>query len=250
MSKKIIALGETLAARIEERGIIARCEMLQRTYQAVREANLAKEDREELALLTGKRRIAPGIFQSMMSGESVLPLIPKLDSAITIEGRIFHFPLSAGYDKPDFQRAYEAFRRSRKELLELVESNLEDLLMEFMADAGYDLLERTPSGLRFAGRAGMEVDVMAFPRIGMVRLDDCLREERVVLVPHEESPAPFIEFFRDWSDAAEEAGMQFWVANMEEGTIDPFIGNTIDPNIYKQFKNPGLSTRIRSTWKR
>jgi len=250
MSKKIIALGKTLSARIEERGIIARCELLQRTYQAVREADLDKMDREEIARMTGKRRIAAGIFQSIMSKEPIFARIPKLDSAINIEGRIFHFPLSAGYDKPDFHRAYEAFKRSREELLELVERNLYDLVTDFMADAGYSLKERTEVGIRFTGRAGMELEVMAQPRIGMVRLNECLSDGRVVLVPHEESPSPFIEFFRDWSNAAEEAMMQLWVANMEEGTIDPFVGNTIDPNIYKQFKNPGLSTRIRSTWRR
>ena len=57
-----------------------------------------------------------------------------------------------------------------------------------------------------------------------------------------------MKFFREKGRAFEEAGIQIWVANLEQGAIDPFIGYTTDLDIYGQFKNPRLADMVRSTW--
>ncbi len=38
------------------------------------------------------------------------------------------------------------------------------------------------------------------------------------------------------------------IANMEKGTVDPFIGYTTDLDIYGQFNNPRLAEMVRTNW--
>jgi hypothetical protein len=79
-----VSLMELLA----EKEIIARCELLNRTYDAVRKANLADSEREELERMVGKH-IAAGIFASMMSSEPIFFGFQAYTYA-QINGRIFH----------------------------------------------------------------------------------------------------------------------------------------------------------------
>jgi hypothetical protein len=57
-----------------------------------------------------------------------------------------------------------------------------------------------------------------------------------------------MKLFREKGAKFEAAGIQIWVVNLEQGTIDPFIGYTTDLDIYRQFKNPRLAEMVRSTW--
>ncbi|MDD4093765.1 MAG: hypothetical protein PHF94_04025, partial [Methanothrix sp.] len=60
---EIKSIAGPLRELLAEREIIARCELLLRTYQIVRDAELSEEERAELKALVGER-IAPGIFAS------------------------------------------------------------------------------------------------------------------------------------------------------------------------------------------
>jgi len=249
---KIDELGAALRSLVQERIIVARCELLHRTYQAVRQAQLNQQERAELMKLVGSR-IAPGIFSSIVSGAPIFMNFPKLDSFTVVDGRIFHFVHSAKPQKSDLQRAYLLFRESQNELLALMVQNLEDLVTEFLAEAGYRLEERTPEGLNFV-KGDVRLTVLVYSRIGNVAIDQCRQcagdhpEQCVVIVPHEESLPPFMKFFSDNCLAFEESRISVWVANMEVGSIDPFIGYTTDLDIYSRFKNPRLAAMVRSTW--
>lgn len=252
MTDRIGLIGERINSLVKEMGIIARCELLHRIYQAVREADLSDAEMEILRRMVGERP-APGIFSSMMSGHPVFPETPKLDSFIVIHGRIFHFPLSGKYDRPDFERAYEIFKRSRDELLELVRANLEYLTTDFLTRAGYSLSRRSSGGMSFM-KGDDRLEVLVYPRIGMLDVEECilaseLYDGMAAIVPHEESLEPFMAFYREHAGLLEETDVQIWVANMEEGTIDPFIGFTTDPEIYMGFKNPKLASMVRSRWR-
>jgi hypothetical protein len=69
-------------------------------------------------------------------------------------------------------------------------------------------------------------------------------------VPSSESLEPFVQFFREKGEAAEERDLQIWILNLEKGTIDPFIGYTTDLDIYNQFDNPRLAEMVRNNWSR
>ncbi len=234
---------------LREREIIARCELLNRIYDFVRAACLSESEKEELAKMVGNQ-IAPGIFSSMMSGEPIFFNLPKLDTYTQVNGRIFHFLHTQKYSKQDFDNAYRKFLSALPELKAILRQSLMDLLTGFMSEAGYKVAEELPQGLRFVA-GDRTVDALVFTSIKSVDLDKCKSDgECVILVPSSESTEPFMRFFREQGQAVEATGIQIWVANMENGTIDPFIGYTTDMDIYKQFKNPRLAEMVRSHWKK
>jgi hypothetical protein len=254
----------SLRELLTEREIIARCELLNRTYEIVRAAKLTDEEREDLQNTAGSH-IAACIFASMMSGKPIFDDLPKLDTYTQIDGRIFHFLHTKRYSKQDFDNAYRKFLISLPDLKSMLRQSLVDLLTEFMESAGYNLIkeDRVDVGshyLRFEAE-GRKVNALVFTSIKSLDPDmSKLRKEAesvtdsgdgadsVILVPSSESLEPFVQFFREKGADAEEAEVQIWVANMEKGTIDPFIGYTTDLDIYEQFKNPRLAEMVRSNW--
>lgn len=252
MTSKIDLIGESLGSLVRKRKIISRCELLQSCYEAVRAADLDDLERAELEKLVGGK-IASGIFSCIVGGAPVFKDFPRVDSFIVIHGRIFHFLHTGGYDKSDFERAYAEFDEAKGKLLALVAVNLEDLAAEFLEGAGYHLDSKMPAELIFS-KGEDRLKVLVYPRISEVNLQECMacagEEPRscAVVVPHEESLPPFIKFFGECGSSFEDAGIQVWVANMEQGTIDPFIGFATDMDIYTQFKNPRLASMVRSTW--
>ncbi len=252
MSDKIGMIGERINRLLEERGIIARCELLHRIYQAVREADLSDEEMDILRRIAGERPAA-GIFASIMSGHPLFADTPKLDSFIVIHGRIFHFPLSRKYDRPDFERAYDIFKNTREEILNLVRANLQYLTIDFLKRAGYTPERMSPGRLSLS-KGTDRLEVFVYPRITMLDVDECILAAELygataAIVPHEERLDPFMRFYQDHASLLEEKDVQVWVANMEEGSIDPFIGFTTDPEIYMGFKNPKLASMVRSRWR-
>ncbi|MHC1630896.1 MAG: DUF6834 family protein [Methanotrichaceae archaeon] len=246
MSEKIKMIVEYLQALIEDRRIIARCELLHRIYELVRRADLDASEREKLESMVGKR-LAPGIFTSIMSGAPPFELI-GVASSITLHNRIFQYVEC--YSQTDYERAYNQFLNSTMELRELVILDLKTVLLDFMTDAGYHLEEESPRRVLFTNQTD-QLDCQIYPSIKAMDIEKIEKTEKctVLLVPqHGESPEPFIEFYKEKGRAIEEAELQIWVASLEEGMINPFIGYPKDINIYNQFKYPKLAMEIRSIW--
>jgi hypothetical protein len=245
--KELISL--SLRELLAEKEIIARCELLYRTYGYVRKAELDRKEREELENLVG-RPIAPGIFASIMGDNPIFSDLPRLDSYTLLSDRLFHFSHAKRYSKADFDQAYYRFLSSVPELRTILRASLGDLLKEFMAEAGYQLSTERGEELRFQAanrraRAFVYASISSIDREHLAAPD----EECILLVPSKESLAPFIEFFREEGEGVVERGLQVWVANMERGTIDPFVGYTADMDIYRQFNNPRLAETVRTYWK-
>ena len=131
-----------------EREIIARCELLLRTYDVVRAAKLSDQERMELGKTVGER-IAPGIFASIMSKDPIFFNLPKLDTYTQIDGRIFHFLRTKKYSKQDYANAASMLLRSLPELKIILQQCLVDRLKDFMGDAGYTLSAQNRQDLTF-----------------------------------------------------------------------------------------------------
>lgn len=243
MSENIKMIGEALHALIEGRRIIAKCELLHRIYKIVRDADLDASEREELESMVGKR-LAPGIFANIMGGASIFGL-QGLESSTTLHGKIFQYV--DYYTPKDFEMAYNQFLDSQEELRELVILDLTTVLVDFMTAAGYHLEEESSKGVVFTNEID-RVDCLIYPSIKAINVEKMGGGMVLVVPQHGESPEPFIELYKEKGHVIEEAGLQVWVANLEGGTIDPFIGYPKDINIYKQFKNPKLSMKVRAIW--
>lgn len=241
----------SLKELLSDKEIIARCELLNRTYDFVRNASLAPEERDELQKMVGKE-IAPGIFASIMSGSPIFFDLPRLDTYTLINGQIFHFLHTQSYSKQDFDKAYRKFLTSLPELKSILRQNLLDLLVDFMAGAEYKLMKSSPYEAKFEA-GDRKINAQIFTGIKSADLGKCKTnagDDCVILVPSSESLEPFVRFYRERVDAVEAEKVQIWIANMEQGTIDPFIGYTTDMDIYNQFKNPRLAQMVRSHWKK
>lgn len=235
---------------LREREIIARCELLLRTYDVVRAARLSDQETMELKMMVEGEKIAPGIFASIMSKETVFNDLPKLDTYTQMEGRIFHFLHTKKYSKKDFADAQARFLRSLPELKIILRQSLNDLLKDFMHNAGYSLTSESPTELVFSTREHI-AKAFVVTSVKAVDIDKCKSEpgvDSIILVPSSETLEPFVQFFREKGEKAEDKGIQIWVTNLERGTIDPFVGFTTDLDIYNQFDNPRLAEMVRNNW--
>jgi hypothetical protein len=247
---EIEKIAGSLRELVREREIIARCELLLRTYDVVRAAKLSDQETSELKKMVGGENIAPGIFASIMSKEPVFFDLPKLDTYTQMDGRIFHFLHTKKYSKQDFADAQARFLRSLPELKIILRQSLSDLLKDFMHNAGYSLTSESPFELTFSTR-DHKAKAFVVTSVKAVDIDKCKNEpglDSIILVPSSETLEPFVQFFREKGQAAEDKGIQIWVTNLEKGTIDPFVGFTTDLDIYNQFDNPRLAEMVRNNW--
>ena len=115
---------------LKEKEIIARCELLLRTYDIVRTASLSDQEYQDLCKMVGENT-APGIFASIMSKEPIFSDLPRLDTYTQIDGRIFHFLHTKKYSKQDFDNANRRLQQSLPELKTILARTLGDLLKKF-----------------------------------------------------------------------------------------------------------------------
>lgn len=236
---------------LREREIIARCELLLRTYDTVRSAKLSEQERLELANMVGER-IAPGIFAGIMSNEPIFFNLPKIDTYTQIDGRIFHFSHTKKYSKQDFANANSKLVRSLPDLKVILLQCLEDRLKEFMNDAGYTLSAQSQQEMTFTAekRNAKAFVVTSVKSLDINNYNPVPGSDYIILVPSSETLEPFVQFFQENGQAAEDKGLQIWIMNLEKGIIDPFIGFTTDLDIYNQFDNPRLAEMVRNNWGR
>ncbi len=234
---------------LKEKEIIARCELLLRTYDIVRTASLSDQEYQDLCKMVGKNT-APGIFASIMSKEPIFFDLPRLDTYTQIDGRIFHFLHTKKYSKQDFDNANRRLQQSLPELKTILARTLGDLLKNFLDAAGYRQSLESQQELIFSSR---ERNLLAYVVTSLkgIDIDKCKPKhgmDSVILVPSGESLEPFMQFYKEKGEDAEKEGIQIWVANIEKGIIDPFIGYTTDLDIYNQFDNPRLAEMVRNNW--
>jgi hypothetical protein len=234
---------------LREREIIARCELLLRTYDIVRSAKLSDQERKELVEMVGER-IAPGVFASIMSKEAIFFDLPKLDTYTQMNGRIFHFQHTKRYSKQDFANANSKLLRSLPELKIILQQCLVGQLKECMADAGYTLIAESGQELTFSAekRTAKAFVTTSVKSLDINNYNPESGIDYIILVPSSETLEPFVQFFREHGQAAEDKGLQIWIMNLEKGTVDPFIGYTTDLDIYNQFDNPRLAEMVRNNW--
>ena len=246
---KIEKIAGPLRELLREREIIARCELLLRTYDIVRSAKLSDKERMELCKTVGER-IAPSIFASIMGKEPILFDLPMLDSYTQIDGRIFHFSHTKKYSKQAFADAAGMLLRNLPELKIILQQCLVDRLTNFMNDAGYTISAQSRQELTFSAEK-RNAKVFVVTSVKSLDINNYNPEpgsDYIILVASSETVEPFMQFFQENGQAAEDKGLKIWIMNLEKGTIDPFIGYTTDLDIYNQFDNPRLAEMVRSNW--
>ncbi|MBE8540291.1 hypothetical protein [Geoglobus acetivorans] len=149
----------------------------------------------------------------------------------------------------DLENAYEEYLKSRK-LIDSIEIMMEVTDVFFNGYAIEDGLIRVYSKGKYKyGAFYSLIDDVGEDLEIHERVATSFDGEYVVVVPTENELTRFLRFFSRYSERVKKAGFKIWVVNVEERTIDPFIGYPRDFLLLKGFKNPRVATQINSLWR-
>ena len=173
---------------------------------------------------------------------------PNLTSKRTCMGETFyHYPSDEFSD----DELDEAFKRLAKIRAMGALNTVENVVGAFLSKSGYDVVSqpsaRDPFGCRemSARKSERTLIVYVIPSINSAAdyahgMDE--KQEYVIVVPTDNTPAPFIQFCRDKAENFAGKSLQIWVVDSEKQTVNPFLGYTHDDDVYKNFENPKLAS--------
>ncbi len=254
--KRLLKIFEDLSGHCQEHKVISEGELALKISECVK--SLSDAEREELERNSGGN-LEELIFKSITSEEKISVFSPDMRTRINYQGEIFYCLPRHRYMGEELEEAFLRWARIRSPL-----SALKSVVKDFMERCGYQIKNRERENEHLVMMAvknknknkHRSIHIFLFPSIKFVPYfieeNQALLEkseageEKVIVVPTEKTPAPFIAFFRelDIGDA------MVWVADVEKKTIDPFIGNPEDEEIENNFASPEQARRAVSVWMR
>jgi len=151
-------------------------------------------------------------------------------------------------EKQEIEVAYREYAKSRRFLdsLELMERLADKFFYDYSLREGVvrEYIGRRKYGVFFTLIEDLFEDVRIHARFA-----SRYNGEYVVVVPTEETPLPFIKFFKNYSELVNSYGIKVWVADVDRESLDPFIGYPRDLKLLSRFRNPELATKVASLWR-
>lgn len=252
--KNLLKTFEYLSDYCQEHKVMSEGELALKIRECVN--SLSDAGREELERNSGGN-LEELIVKSITSDEKISVFSPDMRTRINYQGEIFYCLPAHRYMSDELEEAFLRWAKIRSPL-----SALKSVVKDFMAQSGYQIKnkneKRENEHLEMMAvknkNKNRSIHIFIFPSIKFVPhfveaalLENSeVREEKVIVVPTEKTPAPFISFVREQNigDA------MVWVADVEKKTIDPFIGNPEDEAIENNFANPEQARRAVSVWMR
>jgi len=251
----LLKIFEALSGYCQEHKVISEGELILKIRDYVKSLNDA--EREELERKLGGN-LEDLIFKSITSEAKISVFSPDMRTRINYQGEIFYCLPAHRYMNEELEAAFLRWAKIRSPL-----SALKSVLKDFMKRCGYQIENemREDEHLELIAlkkdmyknkKKHRSIHIFIFPSIKSVPYfieeieKSKAEDEKVIVVPTEKTPAPFISFFRehDVGDA------MIWVADVEKKTIDPFIGNPEDEAIENNFANSEQARRAVSVWTR
>ncbi|MCK4476529.1 MAG: hypothetical protein KAU16_07360 [Methanophagales archaeon] len=260
-----------LSAYLSEYKVISECELVLKIRDCVK--SLSDVEREELEKkLSGN--LADLIFKSITTREEKISVFsPNMNTKVNYQGEVFYCLPTHRYMSEELEEAFLRWAKIRSPL-----SALRSVVKIFMEQCGYQILIQTriqTSSVKVEENRSEHLEIIAekedknenkhkhkrihifiFSSIKSVpyfieenqvlsaAYEAEAGERKVIVVPTEKTPAPFISFFRE-QDIGD---VMIWVADVEGNTIDPFIGISEDEEIENNFANPEQARRAVSVW--
>jgi len=264
IKKKVLKIFEELLDYCEGHKVISEGELALKVRECVK--SLSDTEREELERKSGGN-LEDLIFKSITGEEKISVFSPDMRTRINYQGEIFYCLPTHRYMSEELEEAFLRWAEIKNPL-----SALKSVVKDFMEQCGYQIIIQTreeTSGIKVEENVHEFIEMIAekgdknkhisihifiFPSIKFVPyfIEEAVLEkyeageEKVIVVPTEKTPAPFISFFRE----QDIGGMMIWVADVEKKTIAPFIGNPKDEEIENNFANPEQARRALSVWMR
>jgi len=216
---------------------------------------LAEQDRFELQSILGgdPKEI---IFDGIVGEETGLSVFcPDLHVRHNYLGEIFFAPPTHKYPAEELHKSFVRLAELRGRTLM---AQLEKHLSQFMTQLGYQL---SPVSEPISGpyqqwgcqKGQYRLILYIFPSIVTVldSLDKIVpdKEEQVIVVPSEKTPAPFINFLREAENKVKAKNLLVWVVDPENRSINPFMGTPNDPQIWQHFTDPQHFIQAQQIWR-
>jgi len=233
-------------------------------YKVVSEGELALKIRECLESLSAAEReelerklggnLKELIFKSITTREEKISVFsPDMHTKVNYQGEVFYCLPTHRYMVEELEEAFLRWAKIRSPL-----SALRRVVKIFMERCGYQIKneKRENNHLEMIALKDKDkhIHIFIFPSIKSVPYfieeNQLLSaaseagEKKVIVVPTEKTPAPFISFVRE-QDVGD---VLIWVADVERSSIDPFIGIHEDEAIENNFANPEQARRAVSIW--
>lgn len=274
MKKTLLKIFNDLSDCCQECKVISEGELALKIKECV--ASLGEAEREAL-----ERRVGVGegleeaIFKSVTTRDEKLSVFsPDLHTRINYQGEVFYCLPTHRYLSAELEAAFLRWARLRSPL-----SALEGVVRDVLVRCGYQIenegrknkcvkMSAVKSKNKNENKNENEnenekMQIFVFPSIKFVPhfVEEMQKEnaegrdggdgEKVIVVPTEKTPAPFISFLREQGQEIGEAMISMiWVADLEKRTLNPFIGNPEDDCVEKNFANPEQARRAVSVWMR
>ena len=253
----LLQLFERLSAYVQEHKVLSEGELRLKIREYLQA--LSETEREELGQ-TVKGDVEAQIFTSITSREKISVFSPDLHTRTNYQGEVFYCLPTHGYLADELEHAFLRWERIRSPL-----SAVKDVLIEFLDQCNYSVKgEKSSHEKEYCELIAVKKNKTTHERVHLIifhsikfvpRFMDThpdlserteTGEEKVIVVPTEKTPAPFISFVReqDIGDA------MIWVVDLRKRTVNPFIGTSRDADIENNFENPEQARRAVSVWMR
>ncbi|MEA2076205.1 MAG: hypothetical protein U9O85_10875 [Euryarchaeota archaeon] len=254
----LLQLFERLSAYCQKHKVLSEGELTVKIRECVQV--LSNAEREELGKkLTGN--LEDLIFKSITTSTDKFSVFsPDMHTKVNYQGEVFYCLPTHRYMNAELEEAFLRWAKLRTPL-----SALKIVITDFMERCNYQVREEA------SGRENEHSELIAvkedenthgslrlfiLPSIKFVPqfmeehhalLEKPKSEEvKVIVVPTEKTPAPFISFVRE----QDVGGIMIWVVDLTKRTVNPFIGTTNDADIENNFANPEQARRAVSVWMR
>jgi hypothetical protein len=253
----LLQLFERLSAYCQEHKVLSEGELVLKIHKCVQA--LSNAEREELERNL-KGDLDELIFKSITSNDKLSVFSPDMHTRINYQGEVFYCLPTHRYLSAELEEAFLRWAKLRSPI-----SALKNVITDFIERCNYQVKDEAD------GRENEHCELIAVKKDktthGSLHLSifSSIKfvpqfveehhavleksesgEDKVIVVPTEKTPAPFISFVRE-QDAG---GIMIWVVDVAKRTVNPFIGSFEDADIESSFANPEQARRAVSVWMR
>lgn len=252
----LLRIFERLSAYCQEHMVLSEGELSVKIRECLQALSDAEKEELEKEL---KGNLEAQIIKSITSTEKISVFSPDMHTRINYQGEVFYCLPTHGYLSDELEKAFLRWAKLRSPL-----SALKDVLTDFLELCKYEVKDETSVcekelcaliAVKKNKTTQRDLHLFIFSSIKFVplfieehhaALEKTKTEEKVIVVPTEKTPAPFISFVREH----EVGGVMIWVVDVEKRAVNPFIGTPKDAEIEKNFANPEQARRAVNVWMR
>jgi hypothetical protein len=253
----LLQLFDRLGAYCQEHKVLSEGELrlkIREYLQALSETERAELEQN----LNGD--VEAQIFNSITSREKISVFSPDLHTKTNYQGEVFYCLPTHGYFADELENAFLRWARIKSPL-----SALKNVLTAFLDRCNYEVKEEIKGdenahceliATKKNKTTHERLHLFVLPSIKFVPpfieehpavvAKSEMEKEKVIVVPTEKTPAPFISFVREH----DVGGVTIWVVDLQKKTVNPFIGTSKDADIEHHFENPEQSRKAVSVWMR